>query len=79
VEAWQQAAKKGLIYANPTGEPIPDYSCDEFSDDVADLVDKQFDAVSDTDVYLFMQAAKVHREYVLHELLPTHAIKVMCP
>ena len=79
VEAWQQASKKGLIYTNPTGEPIPGYSCDEFSADVTDLVDKQFNAVSDTDVYLFMQAAKVHREYVLHELLPIHGIKVMYP
>ena len=79
IGAWQWAARKGSLYSNPSGEPIPDYDPSSFKNDASRFPSLERSDVKKTLVYQFMKAAAVHRDYVLNELLPKHGLEVVLP
>jgi hypothetical protein len=79
IDAWQTAARRGLLFAN-RGEAIPLYKGDDrggWNDRREALHGKKSSKeVKSKPVYRFYQAASVHRNYVLRELLPAHGLIV---
>lgn len=77
--AWLDAARRGAIFGPASGEDIPAYDSSKFENDKEQLAQMTTDAIKGTFVYVFMKAADIHRNYVLHELLPAHELNVVLP
>ncbi len=75
IEAWQNAAQSGDLFGYQ--ESIRDYDAKLWS---AELENFQYRTNSadalETDSFRFLQAAAVHRTYVLRDLLPEHGLVV---
>ncbi len=76
VRTWQSAVQDGAIFPNPAKERIPAYA-KNFEKDVEILRNHKAETVSSTSAYAFLRAAKLHRDYVLDELLPKHNLHVL--
>ena len=75
VDAWQSAARSGSLFS--AAEDIPAYSLAQWRKQRLDLASLQDSReVVGFDVYQFYQAASIHRNYVLRELLPAHGLVV---
>ena len=75
IKLWQGAGAGGLLY-QPGGE-IPPYNADDWLDQLNAIgeLGNGADAL-DFDAYKFLQAAAMHRSYVLRDLLPDHGLLV---
>lgn len=75
-EAWRKAARTGAIFG-ADGEEIPDYEGYDWNDRwrALDASESGQDAFGEA-VWLFYQAAALHRTYVLRDLLPRHGLIV---
>ena len=74
IKKWRRAAKNGSLGIN---FQIPDYKPQEWllaSSRVKSAEDSK--AALDLDLYRFYQAASIHRQYLLRELLPEHNLIV---
>ena len=74
IYAWQMAAAKGKLFK---GEEIPPYSPDVFSADVEAMSQHTTESVQGTNAYGFLRAAQLHREFVLHTLLPKYGLTTL--
>lgn len=75
IEAWQSAVAGGEIYNRH--DPIPEYEEQGFKSEIASLSEHDSATVCSTNLYRFLKAARIHRDYVLDELLPKHGIEVL--
>jgi len=77
IVAWKQAIADGKL-SRKEDEPLPDYNHFEWRQqtDALAKLDKPEDA-SEVPAYQFHQAAAMHRNYVLRELLPDNGILVI--
>jgi len=76
IRAWQEAAKSGRLFASGP-EPIPRYNADLWHNQRDNLSRrKDSSGIPGLPVYRFYQAASVHRNYVLRDLLPSHGLVV---
>jgi hypothetical protein len=74
IEAWQQAARRGALFTND-GEEIPPYNEDEWHNQCNKWGTLEGSKeVVELPTYRFMQAATIHRTFVLRDLLPAHEI-----
>ena len=72
---WQEATHAGKLSTN--GYRIPVYSPEEWLLEAADLHNsRESKAALNSNLYRFYQAASLHRNYVLRELLPKHDLVV---
>ena len=75
IKLWQGAAAAGILYT--PGSEIPTYDANEWLDDLKSIEQMEDSSeVLTLDAYKFLQAAAVHRTYVLRELLPEHGLLV---
>ena len=76
IAAWQDAAVSGSIFG-VIGETIPEYDGNSWNErwDELNESDDYHDALSQ-DIWRFYQAASLHRNYVLRDLLPKHDLIV---
>lgn len=75
--AWKAAMATGRL-SRSGGEPIPDYSHDEWRRQTQQLATLETPQMASAmPAYHFHQAAAVHRYYVLRELLPSHGIYII--
>jgi hypothetical protein len=77
--AWQKIFESGLFCGKNPPEKIPAYSETLFAHDAGALQKADLPKAEKTLAYQFMQAAAVHREFVLKNLLPNHGLKAMVP
>ncbi len=77
IEAWQEAAAQGKLFRN--AEEIPDYRENAFTEDLTLLPNCTSSEIKDKAIFQFMQAASVHREFVLRKLLPDHGLQILLP
>ncbi len=76
VQAWQKAAKSGDLFASGQ-ESIPKYNEDLWHNERENLSRrKDSNNIPTLSVYRFYQAASVHRNYVLRDLLPSCGLVV---
>ena len=75
-EAWRRAAGTGAIFGGD-GEEIPDYDGQAWNARWRELDGSEHspDVLAEP-IWLFYQAAAVHRTYVLRDLLPQHGLVV---
>jgi|ERR1700730_5525214 len=73
-QAWQRAMQAGQITKAPEG--IPDYDSSTFTNDLNRLADYDRELATRTLVYLFLQAADYHRNYILDDLLPRNGVDI---
>jgi len=74
IKAWQDAVTAGRLYVNAARTPIPTYDATTFSHDLGLLKNLTKGEAEKTLVYQFIQAAEVHRNYMMNELLPKNGI-----
>lgn len=79
IQAWQDAVRAGRLYPNPSAEPIPAYDEDAFERAAGEVAALRSTTVADAPLGDFMHAARVHRNYVLGELLPGCGLHAMFP
>lgn len=77
IEAWQKAANAGKLYRQ--AGPIPVYQGGRFSEDLARLPNYASHEIEEKFVFQFMQAATLHRDFVLRQLLPNHGLQILVP
>ena len=75
--AWQHAVVDGKVFGNPQKSPIPSYDKTNFDSDRELLSTFNRDAVESTSIFQFLNAAKIHRDFVLNELLPKYNLSVI--
>jgi hypothetical protein len=75
IKAWKDAAQSGVLFDSK--ESIPDYDKDLWTNELSDFqgLDNSADAIG-TDSFKFLQAAEIHRAYVLRDLLPENGLLV---
>lgn len=74
-DAWKSAAKAGDLFVK--SEPIPPYLGLQWTDGLENLrKSKNSNTALLEPIFLFFQAAAVHRTYVLRDLLPEHGLVV---
>lgn len=74
IALWQQAMQEGDLGPK---EKIPPYSGEQWNDDLRAFHGTQDSTKClDHPAYLFLQAASMHRNYVLRDLLPRHGLVV---
>ena len=74
-DAWKSAAEVGDLFVK--SEPIPPYLGLQWTDGLENLRrSKNSNTAPIEPIFLFFQAAAVHRTYVLRELLPEHGLVV---
>lgn len=74
IQAWKDAIASGDLF---DGEQVPEYNEKEWLDALENI--EQYDDAEQAiglDVFRFLQAAAVHRTFVLRELLPEHGLLV---
>ena len=75
VDRWCKAAKTRKL--SPKGFQIPRYRPEKWLQEAADMNSRaDSKAALDSNLYRFYQAASLHRQYVLRELLPSHSLVV---
>jgi hypothetical protein len=77
IAAWRKALEDGKLSREPDST-LPDYNHQLWrlqTDKLATYADPQM--ASGVPVYQFYQAAAIHKQYVLRELLPKHGIYVI--
>lgn len=77
--AWQSTFLSGEMLGQHKAEAIPNYAPALFADDIAALQRHEINDAEKSLTFQFMQAADVHRRFVLQELLPAHGVKVIAP
>lgn len=77
IATWQDYAVKGRLYRDPG--PIPEYDAGRFGVDMVHLENYSSEEVTDKFLYRFLFAAKLHRDFVLRDLLPRHGLRVLVP
>lgn len=77
--AWQKVFESGQFCGKNPPEKIPSYDASRFVRDAGVLQKNNLPQAEKTLTYQFMQAAAVHREFVLKRLLPNHGLSVMVP
>lgn len=78
-DAWQKAFQSGQLLGQGRSESIPDYAPALFADDAMALQQNSTAEAEKSLTYQFMQAANIHRQFVLRQLLPSHGLQVMVP
>lgn len=73
-DAWKGAAGAGLLYGQP--EPIPDYDAHMLDGEIRAFALQDRERVERTLACRFLQAANLHRGYLLDELLPGNGLNV---
>lgn len=76
IVAWNAAVVAGRLYPNPKAEPIPPYDNSKYLADLRQLPEKTAAQAKQTIVYLFLEAANNHRDYVLTQLLKNYNLEV---
>jgi hypothetical protein len=77
IPAWQGAMQDGKL-ARAGSEPIPAYDHTDWRTQIANLATlPKAEMASGVPAYQFIQAAAMHRNYVLRELLPANGIYVI--
>lgn len=79
IAKWQQHAVAGDVFNNPAGTPIPAYDETVWQTQLAALAKLDAPQVKKEFAFRFTQAAQVHRQYVLHKLLPAEGIDAVLP
>ena len=75
--AWEEALGMGELNPKLKGEDIPPYRREDWDHLRRSFPDhQQPEDIVDSEVYRFYQAAGLHREYVLHKLLPAAGLVV---
>lgn len=77
--AWQKVFESGQFCGKNPPEKIPAYAETMFARDARALQKGNLPKAEKALAYQFMQAAAVHREFVLKTLLPNHGLRVMAP
>lgn len=77
ISAWQEATHEGVFFKNPTRESIPLYAPQSFIVDEVRISNFDSTTVHSTALFSFLEAAKIHRDYVLNELLPKYNIPII--
>ncbi len=71
--AWKAAAQRGDLFAAP--ETITEYDANIWKGDLRNLHDSvDSKAALEKPIFRFYQAAAIHRNYVLRELMPDHGL-----
>jgi hypothetical protein len=77
IQAWQEALGSGDLNPKLAGEEIPEYQREHWDGQRRSFPDhQQPEDIVEAEVYRFYQAAGLHREYVLHKLLPEAGLVV---
>lgn len=77
IAAWNAAAAKGHLFR--AAGRIPDYQAGRFVSDLVRLRNYSGTEVRETFLYRFLYAAKLHRDFVLNQLLPQYGLQVLMP
>jgi uncharacterized protein DUF6765 len=72
--AWNNAMKAGAISA--ISEEIPEYDSSIFTSELSQLWAYDKNLALRTQVYLFLEAAEFHRDFILNELLPHNGVHI---
>lgn len=72
--AWKGAAIAGRLYR--IAAPIPDYDSSMFTDDLEALDNYEGEFAKRTLVFGFLEAANLHRDFILNDLLPRNGIHI---
>ncbi len=76
IQAWQDAAREGTVFGEP-GEQIPEYEGASWNDQWREFDEQEnYTAAMASPIWHFYQAASLHRNYVLRDLLPKHGLIV---
>ncbi|SDH71110.1 DUF6765 family protein [Propionivibrio dicarboxylicus] len=79
IDAWQTAAREGLVFANPGKAAIPTYDPVGYDSEIDHMHTLSSTEVHSSPLFTFIRAAEVHRNYVLNELLPLNGLKAVFP
>lgn len=77
IDAWQKAVTDGKIFNNTDKSAIPVYDNTGYEENRENLSTFDREDVRSTSIYSFLNAAKVHRDFVLDELLPKYNLTVI--
>jgi hypothetical protein len=77
IAAWQTAVINGKIFNDKDKSGIPIYDATEYDRERESISSFDRDSARSTSIYSFLNAAKVHRDFVLDELLPKYDIAVI--
>lgn len=72
---WKNAAKDGEIFN--IAEEIPEYNPSGFEAELQKLEEFTSETIKNTNIFGFLNAARIHRNYVLDELLPKYDLSVI--
>lgn len=75
--AWQQAVVEGVLFGNPNNKELVKYDSTNFENDKKLIATFPHTAIKSLSLYQFLNAAKIHRDYVLDTLLPKCDIPVI--
>jgi hypothetical protein len=76
IRAWNHYVQAGNLYRNPNSSPIPPYDPSTYLNDLKALPGLDSAKAKQTLVYTFIEAANVHRNFILETLLPSQGIHV---
>lgn len=79
IAGWQKASLSGSLHGSGLKEMIPEYDSATFTNEESRMLEMELPAAQNTTIYRFIQAANVHRRYVLQQLLPKHGLQVLVP
>ncbi len=75
INKWQECAKNGSLFGLP--QNIPEYNKEEWLTQLDRLSKiESSEGIINLDISKFLQAAAIHRTYVLQELLPEHGLQI---
>ena len=75
ISMWQTAASVGNLYREAA--PIPMCRETQFIEELAELEEQSSDSAKGNHLYRFFQAATMHRDFVVRELLPRHDLPLL--
>lgn len=75
IKAWQDGVRTGEIFEHGQ-EGIPEYDGNAWNEEWNNLQSLGYKKAMDSPIWRFYQAASLHRNYVLRDLLPKHGLIV---